>query len=68
MFGEMKYKNLYGKKEEYMKILAGIGIVIIIVVFALSSWFIGRKINYSLSYENMVRQTIIEMVEEDALK
>jgi hypothetical protein len=68
MFGEMKYKNLYGKKEEYMKILAGIGIVIIIVVFALSSWFIGRKVNYSLSYENMVRQTIIEMVEEDALK
>jgi hypothetical protein len=68
MFGEMKYKNLYGKKEEYMKILAGIGIVIIIVVFALSSWFIGRKINYSLSYENMVRQTIIETVKEDCLK
>jgi flagellar basal body-associated protein FliL len=56
------------KKEEYMKILAGIGIVIIIVVFALSSWFIGRKINYSLSYENMVRQTIIETVKEDCLK
>jgi uncharacterized membrane protein len=51
-----------------MKILAGIGIVIIIVVFALSSWFIGRKINYSLSYENMVRQTIIETVKEDCLK
>ena len=44
-----------------------IGIIIAIVI-AIGFWQIGRKINYNLSYEDMVKQTVREMVKEDNLK
>jgi cytochrome oxidase assembly protein ShyY1 len=54
------------KREEEkimkLKILAWAGILIIFILLTLGSWFIGRKVNYTLSYKSMVKQTIIEMV------
>jgi hypothetical protein len=38
------------------------------LVIAYISWSIGRYVNYKLSYEDMVKQTIQEMVRKEALK
>jgi len=32
------------------------------------AWMFGRDVNYTLSYEDQVRETVIEMVKEDSLK
>ncbi len=43
------------------------GIALTIAV-SVGLYFVGRQINYKLSYEDMVRATVIEMVKEDALR
>jgi hypothetical protein len=40
----------------------------ILTIFALVSWYYGRKINYSFMYKVMVQETIREMVKSEALK
>jgi len=42
-------------------------VTLIVLSFSFGAWHFGRKINYSLSYKSMVKQTIIEMVKEEAL-
>jgi len=51
-------------KEKFIIILASI---IIIPIIILSYWS-ERKINYSLMYKDMVKQTITEMVKKECLK
>lgn len=50
------------------KILGIIIMVILAIAVSLGAWVIGRKIHYSLAYENMVKKTVIEMVKPEALK
>lgn len=38
------------------------------VLLIYTMWQIGRKINYSVSYEDMVKTTIQEMVKKETLK
>jgi hypothetical protein len=45
-----------------------IGGLAIIIVFIWGGWALQRKWNYSWGYESMVKQTIREMVKEDALR
>lgn len=45
--------------------IAGIALVLLITI---GVYFIGRQINYALSYEDMVRDTIREMVDAEVLK
>lgn len=35
---------------------------------AFGGWWIGKRVNYSLQYEDMVRATVREMVKPEALK
>jgi len=42
-------------------LLLGLGVV-------LSGWYVGRIINYKLSYENFVQETVGEMVKKECLK
>lgn len=52
-----------------MKELIGyIFIIIIICVSSYYAWALGRKINYSLQYENMVVETIRNSVKSECLK
>jgi len=44
--------------------ICGTGMLIFIYVI----WSYGRKWNYSLSYEDMVRETVCEMVNQEYLK
>jgi len=53
--------------KELKTIAYFIGIVLLIGIIY-SIWDIGRIINYKLSYKNMVRETIKEMVKKESLK
>lgn len=47
------------------------GIVVAICVFAIGAytiWSIGKRMNYSLQYEDMVQQTVRDMVKAECLK
>jgi len=43
-------------------------ILILIILITMASFMTYRWFNYSFGYENMVKQTIREMVKEEALK
>lgn len=47
---------------------AGTAAIIVVLVVVYGMWTIGRVINYSLSYEDMVQETICEMVKPEHLK
>ena len=51
-----------------MKIIRYLFFGILMVVFIACMFLAGREISYSLSYEDMVKETIREMVIEDYLK
>ena len=54
-----------------MGILKGLGIVLAVMIIAAigyGSWQLGRKINYTMSYEDMVKQTVKYMVKDECLK
>lgn len=38
------------------------------LALSLGSWFLARRVNYALQYEDMVRATVREMVISAALK
>ena len=42
--------------------------VLFIIFVGYFSWKIGRRINYSWSYEDMVKDTVRQMVKEECLK
>lgn len=44
------------------------GVIVLLIVMAVGSWFAIRSINYSLSYKSMVQDTVREMVKPEALK
>lgn len=49
--------------------VVGIALAMVIVcAIVYGSWQLGRHINYSLSYEDMVRKTVCEMVKPEHLK
>lgn len=50
---------------KYVNLIFGV-VLMLVLVFAL--WNLGRQLNYSLSYESMVKETIREMVKKEALK
>lgn len=46
-----------------------IGIMVVVALgLPIGGWFIVRHLNYNLSYKTMVKETIREMVKEEALK
>lgn len=51
-----------------LKITAGIVAVALSVALAYGCWRVGRYVNYSLQYEDMVRATVREMVKPEALR
>jgi len=46
-----------------MKILAFLGVSIL----AFGGWYLSRTINYSISYESMVKSTVKDMVKQDCI-
>ena len=42
--------------------------IIIVAGLSYGMWQLGRHINYSLSYEDMVQETVCEMVKPEHLK
>jgi hypothetical protein len=51
--------------KKTLLIIAG---TVLFIAFSAGAWFVGRNINYSLSYKSMVEQTIRDMVKREALK
>lgn len=49
-------------------ILATIGIAVLVIGLGYELWIIGKKINYQLSYKQMVQTEIRNMVKQEALK
>lgn len=49
-----------------MKIVIVVGLLV--VGLSLFSWWMGRRINYSLMYKGFVRETIQETVRGECLK
>ena len=46
------------------------GFIVAIFAFCVivyGAWIIGKRINYSLSYEGMVKKTVQEMVKDECL-
>jgi len=42
--------------------------MILIIIASLVGWYYGRMLNYRLSYQDMVKETILEMVKEECIK
>jgi len=42
--------------------------LIIILLISFGAWYVGRSINYKMSYKDMVEQTIKETVKEECLR
>lgn len=55
-------------KEASLKVTAGIVVLVLCIAVGYGSWRVGKYINYSLQYEDMVRATVREMVKPEALK
>lgn len=51
-----------------MDVIKAILVVVVILFIGYGTYSFGKKVNYSLLYEDMVKQTIIEMVKPGALK
>lgn len=51
-----------------LKIFMATIITALAIAILLGAWFVGRKFNYKLSYENMVKETVSAMVKDEALK
>lgn len=52
-----------------MKQISALFLALVISLgFSYGIWRIGRAINYRLSYESMVRETVREMVKREALR
>ena len=49
------------------EILTTLFIIIVVILITIGSFYVKRKINYSLMYKDMVRQTISEMVKPECL-
>ena len=43
-------------------------VVVIVCAVVYGSWQLGRHVNYSLSYEDMVTKTVCKMVKTEHLK
>jgi len=57
-----------GKMKKLKNAIGVVAIIVITAVLSYGGWQIARKWNYNLSYKRMVKQTVIEMVKESALK
>jgi len=51
-----------------MKVLACISAVLLIGLLAYGGWILQKKLSYSFSYENMVKETVCEMIKPEYLK
>lgn len=54
--------------NKLFKVLLTIIAVAMLIMFIYGMYSLERKVNYSVSYEGMVRHTITEMVKEEALR
>jgi hypothetical protein len=61
-------KKLSGLQKEQLS-LAGIylGITVFCLAFCFAAWYWGRQLNYHLSYNDMVTETICETVKHEHL-
>lgn len=51
-----------------MKILIYAIVIILSAFFVFGMWKLGRQINYSFNYKDMVKETIQENVKKECLK
>jgi uncharacterized membrane protein len=51
-----------------MKMLEFCCALIAIIALAVGGWYLAKKINYSLGYDAMVRETVCDMVKQEYLK
>ena len=42
--------------------------IILMIGFSYGAWAISRQVNYSFSYRDLVKETVREMVKDEALK
>jgi len=55
-------------KNKLLKIVLAMGSLVISCLFIYGCYWIAKTVSYSIFYEDMVKQTIIEMVEPESLK
>jgi len=51
-----------------MKFITGLLLVCIVLSGVYGLWYLGKKVNYALSYQSMVQAEIRAMVKPEALK
>ena len=56
------------KKDKVLIVIAGLAAAIIIPAFIYGAYWMAKTVSYNLFYEDMVRQTVAEMVQPEALK
>ena len=54
-------------KNKLLAYLIIFGGVVFFLIFAYTMWQVGRVVNYKMSYQSMVEQTIKEHVKEECL-
>ena len=62
------YNNRMRRAERNRNIAAVLIIALVVFAFNFGCWWFGRRVNYTLLYEDMVRATVSEMVQPEALK
>lgn len=55
-------------KHLFNKLLALLAIMAVIAGLYFSIWYLGKFINYKFSYENMVKDTCREMIQEEIIQ
>jgi len=60
--------ELIMNKEEIKNILLYLVAFVLFMIIIYGAWNLARIINYSLTYEDMVKETICEMVKTENLK
>lgn len=56
------------RAERNLRLMWGVLLLAIGLPIAFGIWWVSKRVNYSLQYEDMVRATVREMVNPGALK
>lgn len=56
------------RAERNRRLMWGVLLLAIGLPIIYGFWWVGKRVNYSLQYEDMVRATVREMVQPEALK
>jgi hypothetical protein len=63
----MHYMDVKSKGDGWYWVLI-IGLVLLVGSLSYGAYTLAKKVNYSFMYEDMVRETVREMVKDEALK